>query len=162
MPDARSPAAAHQQDFLPLLAAGTRRAASGQLEKERGRRGGGTGKTRRRGEARGRAAGAGPGAGEMPPRPPQPRPPGRRALAAWTQLPSNVAAAPAAPLTTPLSALCQPPTECAPPRGACAEPSTSRSRRGRAGGVLGAGAGGGEAEPIRGKAKDREVGWGLV
>lgn len=77
MPDARSTAAAHQQDFLPLSAAGAGREGSWRREKERGRRwGGGAGKARGRGEARGRAAGAGPEAGEVPQARLSPAPPG--------------------------------------------------------------------------------------
>lgn len=139
MPDALSPAAAHQQDFLPLLAAGAEREAAGRREQEHGpaRGRGGPGEE----AGRGSQAGCGGGArgGGPPPCPPRPRPlPG-----AARKRPDATAAqrrgGPATPLRPLLAVLLNPrppPTKCSPPHGACAEPFASRSR-------LRAGAGGG-------------------
>lgn len=154
MQDARSPAAAHQQDFLLLPAAEARREASGQQETERGRRGDGADKARGRGEARGRPAGADPGRGRchsarLSPAPQAPRARGLDATAAQRRRAPT-------PSTLSTSSLAPPPAWCASPHGACAEPSTSCY----GGGGLGAGTGSGEAKPMKREAEVREVCWG--
>lgn len=110
MPDARSPAAAHPQDFLPLSAAGAGREGSWRREKERGRRGGrgGQGEGAGRGARAARGGGARGGGGATSP--PQPRPPRLRAHASQTQLPR--------PLWLPPPPLCALLSPCpAPCRG---------------------------------------------
>lgn len=122
MPDAHSPAAAHQQHFLPLSAAGVGREASGRLAGG-GRRSAaaeGAGRPRRGGGAkragglwgRGRA-GVGARLGPTPSRAP--------AAAGRTQLPLRVPSPPSLPLRPA-------PVRVRASGSACAEPPTYCSR----------------------------------
>ena len=138
MPDARSSAAAHQQDFLPLSAEGAGREASRRREKERGRRGGGAAKARGRrsqGEGAGLYVRAGRGGEAWVGRcPPQPRPlPGFACTRAGRNCRATSRRPPTALVSLPFSPLVPPPTERARSRGACAEPPTPSGQWRRSG-----------------------------